>query len=162
MGINLGKIALLLVGTIMVMLAMVLMAFTTAVSDTLPPRPTLTPTPIIIVEATPTPLGETDEPAGPMVGGTIQLRTDNPTNGLWTAVQWQDGHGDWHTVTGWQGGFDAFGYVTWWVAPEDLATGPFRWQLLAGEEGEVLAVSQPFYLPASSGQQVVVYIAVSP
>lgn len=106
-----------------------------ASTDDLPPRPTTVPT------ATPEP------PRRVPTGGSIRLTTDGPTDALWTAVQWQDGTGDWHPVTGWQGPFGPYGFVGWWFSPRDLGTGPFRWQILDGLEGDVLAVSDAFNLP---------------
>ena len=114
----------------------------TAVADNLPPRPTLVPT---------------VAPSTPVIGGAIHLRVNGPTAGLWTVVQWQDGLGGWHDVTGWRGEFVPQGYVHWWVAPPDLATGPFRWQIFTAEDGDMAAVSAPFYLPETNGQTLVIY-----
>ena len=75
-----------------------------------------------------------------------------------TAVQWEGANNAWHTVEGWQGSFNPDGMVTWWVAPDDLGKGPFRWQLLDGEGGASLAVSEAFTLPASDGQVVAVTV----
>ena len=113
----------------------------------LPTRPTPVPTPV-----------PTETAVLPVTGGFIQLHfaTTADKTGLWTAVQWQDGNKDWHTVEGWQGSFNPDGMVTWWVAPADLGKGPFRWQVFDAEGGHALAVSEPFTLPVGNGQVVVV------
>jgi len=118
-------------------------------NDDLPPRPTPLPTPV-----------PTETAVSPVTGGFIQLQfnTTADKTGLWTAVQWEGVNDAWHTVAGWQGHFKPDGMVTWWVAPADLGKGPFRWQLLDGEGGELLAVSEPFTLPTSDGQVVTVAV----
>lgn len=119
----------------------------------LPPRPTVVPT------ATTQPAVVPDSA---FVGGTIRLSLADetmPTAGLWTAIQWQDANDGWHTVEGWQGAFDPLGVVIWWVAPRDLGTGPFRWQLFTAEDGDLLANSDPFTLPASTAQMVLVEVS---
>jgi hypothetical protein len=119
-----------------------------AATGDLPPRPTAVPT------ATP----ESTPPA-PM-GGSIRLTTDGPTAGLWTAAQWQDGTGDWHTVAGWQGPFGPYGFVGWWFSPRDVGTGPFRWLILAGPGGDVLAVSDPFDIPGHREATLQVHVTM--
>jgi hypothetical protein len=87
----------------------------------------------------------------------------------WTAVEWQDGEGNWHTVEGWQGNFDHalpegdrhFGLKTWWVAPRDLGTGPFRWVVYAEGGGAYLARSEAFALPATLGGQRTVDVTMT-
>lgn len=73
---------------------------------------------------------------------------------IWTVVQWEDGAGAWHDVDGWRGHLDdaQAGTKTWWVSAADLSRGPFRWAVLQGENGQMLATSAPFYLPATTGQ----------
>jgi len=129
-------------------------------STDLPPRPQPC--------ATRTPL----PPSAP-AGATLALHATFPEardvqtvnwRTLWTAVQWQDAAGDWHTVTGWQGNFDYllpqdnrfFGLKTWWVAPQDMRTGPFRWVVYEQRDGEILATSESFYLPASPRSQKII------
>ena len=38
-----------------------------------------------------------------------------------------------------------------WVSEVDLGTGPFCWEIYQGKEGRLLATSESFYLPGSSG-----------
>jgi hypothetical protein len=47
--------------------------------------------------------------------------------------------GNWHDVE------------AWWVAAKDFGTGPFRWVIYRGQAGELLAISQAFYLPDAAG-----------
>ncbi len=72
---------------------------------------------------------------------------------------------------GWQGGLNDIvigedrefvGKQVWWVAEEDLGRGPFRWLVYKGEEGKLLATSEPFYLPDSSGGAVTVEVSPVP
>ncbi|MGQ9681042.1 MAG: hypothetical protein ACUVX9_00740 [Anaerolineae bacterium] len=72
---------------------------------------------------------------------------------LWTVVQWQDTGGGWHDVQGWQGWLDGES-KTWWVAPQDLGTGPFRWVVYHGRCGAVAGASGPFLLPNAPDQVV--------
>lgn len=116
----------------------------------LPPRPP-TPTPI----PTPTPDSAGD---APIRGAFITLRAWNASPDAWTVVQWQDALGDWHDVEGWRGRLDDKVGVekTWWVAPRDFETGPFRWLVYAEPGGELLGASDAFYLPERTGQVVTV------
>ena len=77
----------------------------------------------------------------------IFLHVDPPQAGLWSAVQWQDEQGDWHTVEGWQGPLDLGGNIRWWVAEEHYGTGPFRWAVLDSPGGSLLGASPSFMLP---------------
>jgi len=83
---------------------------------------------------------------------------------LWTVVQWQDGQGDWHDVTGWRGGLDEFwrgvGQKTWVVEDKHLGRGPFRWSVYYQLGGALSATSQPFYLPSASGGVAELQIAL--
>jgi len=148
----------------------------------LPPLNTLTPYPTD--QATPvytvTPPPPTDQPAPVVTGATIELRAAFPVTWpwetahwgtLWTVVQWQDEHGDWHDVEGWRGELDAVeidaegqvvGFKNWWVAPENLGTGPFRWRVFARAGGPAVATSDPFDLPATTGQIVTVEVTINP
>ena len=61
-------------------------------------------------------------------------------------MQWQDFDGNWHDVEGWRGFAEGSGKL-WWVAQKDFGTGPFRWIVESGPDGEILATSAPFTLP---------------
>jgi hypothetical protein len=88
-------------------------------------RPTLTPT--------------------PSISATVQPKQE-------TAVEWQDGYGNWHTVVGWQSPFNTYKQVTWAVAANDFGKGPFRWVV---DQGELtIVVSSDFYLPLSASETV--------
>jgi len=97
-------------------------------------------------------------PQNSLQGGYIVLSLSAVEAGeVWTMVQWQDGWGDWHTVDGWQGTLDADGMKTWFVGPEHLGSGPFRWLVL--QEDELAGMSDPFFLPGEINQ--VVNVAVT-
>ena len=70
---------------------------------------------------------------------------------LWTVVEWQDGEDGWHAVEDWQGMVDEvqdeLGHKSWWVAPEDILSGPYRWVVYDRNGGELLGVSDPFNTP---------------
>lgn len=86
-------------------------------------------------------------------GGLIELTIEPMQPDIWTQVQWQDTSGTWHDVTGWQGAPNAeTGKVTWWVGPDDLGKGPFHWIIFENPGGPQIASSDPFDLPADSGQ----------
>jgi hypothetical protein len=132
----------------------VLMSGQLSPASALPPRYTPTSIP-------PTPASKE------LPRGYIELRLYSFTNApLLSVVQWIDGAGAWHDVTGWQDTpRDVAGYrqSRWWVYPSDYGKGPFRWAIFqAGTVQPVtpLAVSQPFALPLTSNdivmQQVVV------
>jgi hypothetical protein len=90
--------------------------------------------------------GEDDEGD---LGGYIELRVQPGLGELWTVVQWQDGVGWWHDVEGWRAQVGPDQAVTWWVAPRDLDTGPFRWLVYQEDHGRrgVVWASELFYLP---------------
>jgi hypothetical protein len=135
----------------------ILMAALPQPAQALPPRPTVPPTPTI-------PLA----PESSAAGAQIQLQAQFPASwpwqtthwqDLWTVVQWQDAHGAWHVVEGWQGTLDTVeidadgtvtGYKTWWVGEEILGQGPLRWQVYGSNGGSLLATSEPFHLPSAS------------
>jgi len=48
------------------------------------------------------------------------------------------------------------GYKSWWVAPGDLGRGPFRWAIYKSEGGTLLHTSEPFNLPATSGERLTI------
>ncbi len=116
----------------------------------MPPRPTSS-FPSRPVVPTPPPTLSTS-------GAGIELRVHAAMAGLWSVVQWQDGLGGWHDVEGWRGGMDDQNRQVWWVAPKDMGTGPFRWLVLDRDGGEILATSEPFYLPAVPGQLLVIEV----
>ena len=91
----------------------------------------------------------------------IELHVSGATEGVWTAVQWQDSQGAWHNVENWQGPPDGGGKIRWWVAEKDFGSGPFRWAVLAGPDGGALAASEPFHLPGP-GQSLRVGVSVDP
>ena len=92
-------------------------------------------------------------------GGTLILQMENPPVEGWTIVQWQDANGGWHDVEGWRSHFTN-DYVGWWVAPADFSDGPFRWLLLASENGPELASSAPFSLPGYLGHVLLVELSL--
>jgi hypothetical protein len=94
-------------------------------------------------------------------GGAIQLHIAGGRVGLWAVVQWQDGLGNWHDVEGWRGEPDEERTI-WYVHERDFDTGPFRWALYDGPEGELLAASEPFDLPGWHGQIVHVDVSLGP
>ena len=131
----------------------------------LPPRFTVVPTP-------------TPGPAALPAGATLMLHVIfpegwdfdvNPWYAPWTAVQWQDAQGGWHTVAGWQGHLDEVsveaGTVTgrkvWWVGLQNLGTGPFRWMIYTQYGGALLAESEPFTLPSLSGAWEIVEVPIT-
>jgi hypothetical protein len=81
-------------------------------------------------------------------GAFIELQVQPLRPDLWTRIQWQDARGDWHTVDGWQGTFNADQRVLWYVGAEHLQEGPFRWLVYADQTGPLLATSRPFDLPS--------------
>ncbi len=106
----------------------------------LPPRPTPSPAP-------------TPEKFSP-AGAQLVLQTHA---GPWSVVQWQDINGAWHDVDGWRGAVEN-GTVTWWVAPKDFGTGPFRWAVSLSAASEIVAAGEPFTLPAASNETVIVTV----
>jgi hypothetical protein len=89
-----------------------------------------------------------------------------PWQELWTVVQWQDEWDSWHDVTSWQGTFDAMtdgvGVKQWWVSRADFATGPFRWQVLQTQQGNVVGVSESFHLPGGDKQITLIEVTLEP
>ena len=124
---------------------------THAAPAALPPRPTTQP-------SSPTPK--------PPAGAYIVLRVPSASEGLWTVVQWQDAFGDWHDVEGWRGSLPElhpdWGRQIWWLASEHFATGPFLWLVYDGPDGELLATSEPFYMPQAGGEVVRVEVSLQP
>jgi hypothetical protein len=92
-------------------------------------------------------------------GGAIELHVDPFEPGRAAVVQWQDGLGVWHDVDGWRGEMEEK-RVTWWVAPKDFDTGPFRWVVYRFADGEVLATSESFNLPRGNGHVIRVGVSI--
>lgn len=80
----------------------------------------------------------------------------------WTKVQWQNASGNWIDVDGWQGSFhpessDSSLFVEWWVGPEIMGDGPFRWVIYAdGYANQYLSTTRTFSLPQTNLQSIVV------
>lgn len=88
---------------------------------------------------TPTPQPVQTEP-----GAGLELSVTGATAPYYAIVQWQDGLGGWHDVEGWRGEVKE-DRVLWYVSPEDLGSGPFRWVVYRGDE--TLGTSENFNLP---------------
>ena len=111
-----------------------------------------------------------DPPAGPTAtavpqeGGVIILQPDTAepvSPDWWIEVEWQNGQGEWFKVDGWRGTFNPDGRVVWWVGPEHLGQGPFRWLVYAAVGDETpLAISPSFYLPEKAGETVLVTVSL--
>jgi hypothetical protein len=119
-------------------------------TGTLPDGSDFVPSALALVEA---PI-----PAAPPAGGAITLRAYPVEPDYWTAVEWQDAQGGWHIVEGWQAPFDDQNQVAWGVGTDNLGKGPFRWAIYQGQGGPLVATSESFYLPASTGEAVGVQI----
>lgn len=117
------------------------------VAGGLPPRPEPTATP-----------GSDASVEGAIIRLQLLGILDTGPQGVWTAVQWQDAFGDWHTVEGWQGTTELDGSQAWWVGPEDFDTGPFRWVVYESEGGPELGHSDSFMLPTYNRQVVMVTV----
>lgn len=107
----------------------------------------------VVVDAAPAAVGTRPTPilppptGTPFAGGFIELRLDPGRGNVWTEMQWR-GVGDaWHDVDGWRGAPDEAGVVRWYVGPEHLGQGPFRWQVYDQDGRRLLGSSEPFYLP---------------
>lgn len=131
-----------------------------------PLTPTVTPSPTQVFTPTPDAIGpgHAHDRSRERELGAIELWVDFDATWLmsgvhwrelWTIVQWQDGHGDWHDVEGWQGGLDSVtsevGKKTWWFAKDLFGQGPFRWLIYQGPGGSLLVESEAFYLPYDEG-----------
>ncbi len=51
-------------------------------------------------------------------------------------------------MDGWRGHVEPDGTKTWWVATEDLNTGPFRWLVMGSEDNGAVGMSELFMLPS--------------
>ena len=77
----------------------------------------------------------------------------------WAGVQWQGIDGVWHEVAGWQGALEDSGGQRWWVEPQDLGTGPFRWVVYTRAGGAVWGASAVFTLPVAVGETLTVSVS---
>ncbi len=124
------------------------------------PNQTTVPTPPRSATNTPLSPTATPRPLKPERGTYIVLFIQSSSAGTWTIVQWQDALGGWHDVEGWQGMLDDDERKQWWVAPKDFNTGPFRWLVYERQRENLIATSEPFYLPSYAGE--VVNVAIEP
>ncbi|CAG0931222.1 hypothetical protein TFLX_02046 [Thermoflexales bacterium] len=131
--------------------SLTLFSTSTASAGPLPPRPTPGSTPVVVS-------GQAGQ------GAAIEVQVSGARSTWWLAVQWQDVQKNWHTVMGWQGSFDEIttgsGSKLWWVAPADLGKGPFRWAIYAAKDGQLLAVSEAFDLPAKARTKLIMQVDV--
>lgn len=93
-------------------------------------------------------------------GAFIELQAEPLRPDYWTRLQWQDAHGRWNDIDGWQGKFNPNRRVLWYVGPERLGERPFRWLIYATRDGALLGVSRPFALPARGGEILRVGVAL--
>ncbi len=120
----------------------------------LPPRPE--------PESTPPPAGGSSGAGDIILHVEVAADETRTPAAFWSVVQWKDAQGGWHDVDGWRGTLER-GYMRrWGVLPKDFGKGPFRWVVYAGPEGELLGVSEDFWLPNYSGQRVNVEISLLP
>ncbi len=123
-----------------------------ATAGGLPPRPEPTNTPIPQIQSSPD-------------GALIELQYDGiyvGPQGVWTVVEWQDTKTTkWHEVEGWQGTVELDGTQVWWVAPDDLGKGPFRWVIYDSKDGDALQTSDEFELPANKYLKTIVVVSTS-
>jgi len=99
-----------------------------------------------------------DKPSRPAVAPII-LNTNPAPSGLWSVVQWQDAQDGWQDVPSWRGAV-VNGRTIWWVEQKDFGKGPFRWAVLQGESGALVATSQPFTLPTQPQKLLVVAVTL--
>ncbi|HHX66401.1 MAG TPA: hypothetical protein GX702_16105 [Chloroflexi bacterium] len=116
----------------------------------LPPRATPTPVPT----ATPVPVAAESDPR--LYGAQITLRLAPDMPGGRAVVRWLDALGIEHDVDGWQGEIVGGGSLSWWVAPQDLGKGPFRWVVYDPSDGTMIHRSDTFMLPAAPQRVLVV------
>jgi hypothetical protein len=108
----------------------------------LPSRPTREQT----AEATPLPLVQIES------GAIIELHVALIDDDLQAIVQWRDSLGGWHDVEGWRNHIEPALVTRWWVAPDDLASGPFRWIVYKerDDQDKVICSSPTFMLPVAT------------
>jgi len=95
------------------------------------------------------------------IGAYIELQPQGTPDGAWTVVQWQDSNGTWHDVEGWQGPLNE-DRKKWWVSQRDFGRGPFRWAVYQDQGGDLLAISEPFYLPGTANEFVPIEVSLVP
>ena len=142
-----NKLKILSILTILLVPFLLAFSAPNSITAGLPPRPT--PEPV-----------KSKHP-----GAYIELQLSGATvgsDGVWTIVQWVDEFGEWHDVAGWQGTVELDGSQTWWVAPDDMGKGPFRWQVYASQNGDLLATSDEFVLPEERRFVLIIPVEVAP
>ena len=112
--------------------------------------------PTVMADLPPRPKEDEASSSDDPTGAYLQIKAGPAMAGIWSMIQWQDAHGEWHDLDGWQGSLEPDGTKTWWVAQKDFGTGPFRWLLLDSAEGEILNISDPFTLPSSFNEMGIV------
>ena len=117
------------------------------VSNDIPPRPTLMPTPATQIPP---------ELEQQTIVSSIILISDGEVEGLQTAVEWQDEYENWNVVEGWQAPFNEYKQVAWAVAAVDYGKGPFRW--VVSQNDVMIESSSAFYLPSSSNEVVATHV----
>lgn len=133
-----------------------------AAPSALPIRPTP-----FSATATPTPPSPTATPfeykqaVSEATGAFIELRVQPPLSGLWTAVQWRDASGIWYTIEGWQGALESDGTKTWWLPGTLFGYGPFRWVVYDEPGGDIISISESFYLPRSANRIISMDVLLS-
>ena len=147
-------------GTVAVSILGALLSFLPGETTDLPGRPPA-PTPTTAALATVPPIDDpiddptaTPEPSSDPVsastrdrGSLIVLETSSGDADDWVTIEWLAGDGNWYEVDGWRGHIHN-GKVIWWVAPENLGEGMFKWVVYSDDSKAVkLKVSDPFYLP---------------
>ncbi|MEM9773860.1 MAG: hypothetical protein AAF902_04725 [Chloroflexota bacterium] len=99
--------------------------------------------PIITPTATPRPA----EASADDRGSLIVLQSSSADADDWVTVEWLAGDGTWYEVDGWRGHIHN-GQLIWWVAPDNLGDGMFRWVVYSNDTKAFKhRVSDPFYLP---------------
>ena len=116
---------------------------TTAAIATVPPADDPIATVAPTDNATPVPVVASTRDRGSL----IVLQTSSGDADDWVTIQWLAGDGNWYEVDGWRGNIHN-GQVIWWVAPENLGDGMFKWVVYDDEsQATQLSVSEPFNLP---------------
>jgi hypothetical protein len=87
---------------------------------------------------------------------------------LWLIVQWQADNGSWQDVPGWQGHFDTIqpgdqwlGQKYFWADDPLLGSGPYRWLVIDTKNSRVVGTSEPYYLPAKTGEITAIDLEIS-
>jgi hypothetical protein len=141
-----------LLGTAFVSILGAILSFMPGETKDLPNRP-LAPTPTtaaiatvpVVADATSTPQSITASTTDR--GSLIVLETSSSDEDDWVTMEWLAGDGSWYEVDGWRGNIHN-GQVIWWVAPENLGDGMFKWMVYSDDTKTThLKSSDPFYLP---------------